>query len=146
MPSSCCSKQLVRGTLPLHMGAGRNKMCFRMTASNLLSSLSEAKDSLGVRQVLVGLHNKRPYVCLAQRGAGCIYGVEMLWFHHLLGSSNLLILLNLPLPIQLIWPYQVQYGGKSYGSYSAVSRKILALGFLNQFLKMLGQTQSSSFV
>lgn len=66
--------------------------------------------------MLLGLLNKRPYVILAQRGAGCIHSVEKLRFHFLSGSYNLLILLlDLPLPIQLFQPYQVQYGVKAMG-------------------------------
>ena len=118
------------------MGVGTNKLCFRMTASNLLSSLSGAKDALGVRWMLLGLHNKRPYACLAQIGAGCIHSVEKLWFHFLSGSYSLLILLlNLPLPIQLIQPYQVQYGLKAMGPIQQHQERFLALGLLNQFLK-----------
>lgn len=88
------------------MGVGTKKLWFRITASSLLSSLSEAKEALGVRWILLGLHNKRQYAILAQMGAGCIHSVKKLWFHFLSGSYNLLILLlDLPLPIQLIQPY-----------------------------------------
>lgn len=104
------------------MGLGTNKLCFKMTASSLLSSLSEAKDALGVRWMLLGLHSKRPYVCLTQMGAGYIHGVEKLCFHFLSGSFNLFILLlTLPLPVQSIQLYQVQYGVKA--GVSAVPRK-----------------------
>lgn len=108
MPSSCCSKQLLRGV-------STNKLCFRMTSSSLLSSLPRVKDVLGAGWMLLGLHHKVSFESGTGKN-GCIHHAEKLWFHFSSGNNNLLILmLNLPLPPSINPVYQVQYGVKSMG-------------------------------